>query len=263
MSRAETALITGAASGIGLAVAEELHRRGVRLALVDVDPGVEGVAKRLGASSYLCDVRDESAVGAVGDQVERELGPLDWLFVNAGVATVGPICDLPLADARWVIDVNVIGALVTVQRFVPAMRDAGRGRVVFTGSIASLIGAPGMGAYAASKHAVAGLSESLRVELAGTGVTVTLICPGRVDTGLHGATRYHNEGFERYMDGPGGGAMTAGHVARRAIDGAAAGRSVLVLGPEKIGVWVKRLSPGLYASLASRLGKSLGLLGQT
>ena len=120
-----------------------------------------------------------------------------------------------------------------------------------------------MSMYSASKFAVVGMSESLRVELAGTGVTVTTVCPGYVKTGLHEATRYSNAGFRAFLDKPRRGhGLSADSVARRSIRATLDRRPVLVLGPEKAGVWLRRLSPSLYTHLANRASRAVGLLGR-
>lgn len=247
------ALVTGAASGIGRALVHELQSRGARVVALDVrdlqDPGDLG---DLGdVRSFICDVCDEAAVDRVATEVEASVGPVDMLFVNAGVATAGAIDAVPVSDARWVLEVNALGALIVARRFVPAMRRRGQGRVVFTGSIAGLVGVPDMSAYAASKHAMVGFAESLRSELLGTGVTVTTICPGYVRTGLHRATRYHESAIERLLDeGPLFG-LDAETVARRSVDAALRGRGVVPMGIERWGAWLARLSPDLYARAAA------------
>ena len=257
------AVITGAASGIGAALADELARRGYRLALMDQDgPRLKTVAGRWGAASWVVDIRDATALQAVADEIDRTLGVPELLFVNAGVAAVGPACSIPLRDARYVIDVNLMGSLHTVQAFVPSMVREGSGQVVFTGSMASLVGTPSMAVYSASKHALLGLAESLRVELVDSGVGVTVLCPGRVDTGLHGATRYHNDGFEGYVGRPSRTSLTPEGVARRAVSAALHDRPVVLLGIEQVGFWVYRLSRRVYARLAHELFVHLGLHGQ-
>lgn len=242
----QVALVTGAASGIGRALIDELRSRGARVVALDLNeleiPGVR---------SYECDVRDESAVDRIASEIETSLGPLDLLFVNAGVATAGAIDAVPVSDARWVLEVNALGALIVARRFVPAMRERGRGRVVFTGSIAGLVGVPEMSAYAASKHAMVGFAESLRSELLGTGVTVTTICPGYVRTGLHRATRYHESAIERLLDSNTLTGLDPETVARRSVDAALRGRGLVPMGIERWGAWLGRLSPDLYARAAA------------
>ena len=237
----QVALVTGAASGIGRALVDELGARGAHVIALDVQHSADG------HDSYVCDVRDEVAVDRVATEVEREHGAVDLLFVNAGVATAGAVDAVPVSDARWVLEVNVLGALIVARRFSTAMVQRGRGRIVFTASIAGLVGVPEMSAYSASKHAVVGLAESLRGELSGSGVGITTICPGYVRTGLHRATRYHDSPIERLLDAPMHAGLDAAEVARRSVDAALRGRGVVPMGVERWGVWLSRLSPTLYA----------------
>jgi len=256
-------VVTGAASGIGRALARELSARGAAVALLDRDEvGLAEVARELGALALAVDVRDAAAIDAAAARVEA-LGGVDLLFVNAGVAAVGPAATTPLDDVRWMIDVNVVGAIAVTRRFLPAMLAARRGRVVFTASIAGLIGAPGMSAYSASKFAVVGFAESLRVELAGTGVSVTVVCPGYVRTGFHRATRYHNAGFRAFLDdAPGALGLSAEEVARRSIEAAIAGRPLVAMGVERGAVWLRGVSTRAYVALAGPVARAIGLLGR-
>jgi len=258
------AVVTGAASGIGRALADALAARGARLAIIDVQAeGLERAARELGALAICADVRDQAAIADAAARIEADLGPVELLFSNAGVATVGPACTTPLADVRWVIDVNTVGSIVVAQQFVPRMVARRRGHIAFTASLAGLFGAPGMAAYSASKFAVVGFAESLRVELAPTGITVTVICPGYVRTGLHAATRYHHEGFRRFLDrAPSVLGLTSAQVAAAAIDATCAGQPIVTLGPERMFLWLARLAPRAYAAVASRGGRTLGLLGR-
>ncbi len=260
----KSALVTGAASGIGLALARELAARGARLALMDCNEvALADITTELGALPLVCDVRDDARVADAAAEVSSKLGTLDLLFSNAGVAAIGPTCEVPIKDARWVLDVNVIGTMIVVRHFVPAMRRAGQGRVAFTASIAGLIGAPGMAAYTASKFAVVGLAESLRVELLSTGVTVTTICPGYVRTGLHQATRYHGAPYAGILDrAPGWVGLTAEQVARRGIDATLAGDTQITLGLEKAAVWLRRLSLSAYTTIAGRASRAAGLFAE-
>jgi len=258
------AVVTGGASGIGAALAREVAGRGARVAVLDVD--VEGAAKVAAelpgeAAAYALDVRHDDAVGEVARRVMNDMGTPRMVFANAGVAALGPLLEMPLDDVHWMLDINLRGAIYTARHFTPAMVNAGQGALVFTASIAGLVGAPGMPAYSASKFAVVGMAESLAVELAGTGVTVTTLCPGYVPTGLHDATRYSKESFRSMMNAkeskPGG--VPADVVARQTVDDALAGRALVVTGIERFGVLVKRLSPELYRLAASRLGRFMGM----
>jgi NAD(P)-dependent dehydrogenase (short-subunit alcohol dehydrogenase family) len=256
----KNAVVTGAASGIGLALARELASRGATLALLDLnETALNDICDELGALPLPCDVRDQESVAQAAAKVNKELGAIDLLFANAGVAAVGATCDVPIDDARWVIDVNLVGTLIVARHFIPPMVRAGQGHIAFTASIAGLVGAPGMAAYTASKFAVVGLAESLRVELHATGVSVTTICPGYVRTGLHKATRYHGTSLARVLDqAPRWAGLSPERVASLGVDATLAGDPMLTLGIEKAAVWLKRLSPSAYASLAGRASRAAG-----
>ncbi len=153
------------------------------------------------------------------------------------------------------LEVNTYGALVVARAFAPAMVAAGRGGLVFTASLAGLLPVPGLSVYCASKHAVMGLADSMRLELHRAGVTVTTLCPGYVPTGLHRNTRYTHPSLERFMEGQNGeGGVAPEVVARRTVDAALAGRPRVIIGAEKLGLYLRRLSPTVYDGAAARLG---------
>ena len=139
---------------------------------------------------------------------------------------------------------NVWGALRLTRAWLPGMLARGSGHIVVVASLAGLVGAPGMVAYSTTKFALVGFAESLRLELDGTGVGVTAVCPGYVRTNLSRATRYGNEGFRRFLDGaPSWYGLSKEHVAGEIVDAVTRCRRLVVLGPEKVGWWLKRLAP--------------------
>lgn len=243
--------ITGAASGIGRACAVEYAQRGWQVVAIDRDPAVCNLA---GVQPIVADLADPAAIERL-----RELGPLDVLLSNAGVAVVKPAALTTDDDWRWLLDINVLAPIRLVRALAPQL---GRGsRVAFVASLAGLFGAPGMVAYSTSKFALVGFAEAVRPELAALGIGVTVICPGYVKTGLHRATRYANPAFERLLDDPPRWyGMRAERVARRIADAIAAGDAELVLGPEKLAWYVKRLSPALARSLTRVAGKLGGVV---
>jgi NAD(P)-dependent dehydrogenase (short-subunit alcohol dehydrogenase family) len=180
--------ITGGARGIGRATAVALIAQGARVGIGDIDaPLAEKAASELGGGTIglPLDVTDRTSFTAFLDEVERQLGPLDVLVNNAGIMPIGPFVEETDAAAQRMIDVNVhgviLGSKLAIQRFLPR----GRGHIVQLASIAGKGGFPGVATYCASKHAVVGLTETLRSELRGTGIEMHQVLPIGVNTELY------------------------------------------------------------------------------
>lgn len=182
----KTALVTGASRGIGEYIVAELLRQGMNVALAarsaDDLERVRGLTdpdgKRTGV--FKCDVTDaESCRETVRAAVDK-LGEIDVLVNNAGVEVLTPFADADLGQMRQIIDVNVIGLLQMTHAALPGMLRRGSGQIVNIASLAGLTPVPYNAVYSASKHAVVGFSDSLRMELERTGVGVSAICPGFV-----------------------------------------------------------------------------------
>lgn len=192
----KTAVITGGASGIGLATAKRFAESHVNLVLGDIEEAplrkavedlkAEG-AKVIGVRT---DVTVEDDVIALRDAALKEFGAAHVVFNNAGVAA-GATIGTPTKVWKWVLDVDLYGVIYGVNAFVPLFLEQNEGHVVNTASLAGLGGAPGMGPYCASKFAVVGLSESLFQELllGGQNVGVSVLCPGFVKTRIHESHR--------------------------------------------------------------------------
>jgi len=184
------AIVTGAASGIGRALARELARRGAEVLLADVQMDAAlGVAAEITASggkaaAHYLDVADSEAVERYVARVAAEKGRLDYMFNNAGIAIIGEFRDLPAADCKRMLDINVNGVFAGTAAAYAVMIRQGAGHIVNTASLAGLVASPGLVAYGASKHAVVGLSLSLRAEAAAYGVRVSAVCPGFIRTPL-------------------------------------------------------------------------------
>jgi len=186
------AVVTGAGSGIGRALARELARRGLRLALVDIDEAaLRGVCDELAplAEEVLAvhaDVSMREQVASVRGQVEAKFGHADLLFNNAGVFTLAqPVWQKDPVRCRRLFEINYWGAVYGIQEFVPGFIERGAGHVVNTASMSGLSIMAGLGDYAPAKHALVSLSEILRADLDAAGHTrigVTLLCPAIVDT---------------------------------------------------------------------------------
>jgi len=179
-----TAVVTGAASGIGRALATALAARGARLVLADYATGpLREVAAALGARAVATDVSDHRAVEALA----RAVPDADLVCLNAGVLgpTLGSPWEAPPGEWESVLAVNLGGVVNGLRAFVPRLLAAGRpAHVLVTGSLAGLVAFPGGGAYAASKHAVAAVTEQAALALAGTPVGVSLLCPALVRSGM-------------------------------------------------------------------------------
>jgi NAD(P)-dependent dehydrogenase (short-subunit alcohol dehydrogenase family) len=188
----QSVVITGASTGIGFACAKLLYARGYRVfGSVRKQADADRLSSELGSNftPLLFDVTDEAAVLAAGRQVREALGgkTLSGLVNNAGIAVAGPVLELPADQFRRQMDVNVIGPIIATQAFGPLLGadpalTGKKGRVVMISSVAGRTGNPLMSAYSASKHAIEGLSESLRRELMLFGIDVIVVAPGAVKT---------------------------------------------------------------------------------
>jgi NAD(P)-dependent dehydrogenase (short-subunit alcohol dehydrogenase family) len=177
--------ITGGARGIGLAAATELAERGARVAIGDLDAdAARAAARQLGndALGLALDVTQPASFAAFLDEVEQELGPLDVLINNAGIQHVGLFADETPAATAAQLAVNLGGVLTGTKLALSRMRPRGHGHIVNVASVAGKVASPGGSTYAATKHAVVGLSESLRGELRDSGIAVTIVLPAIIAT---------------------------------------------------------------------------------
>ena len=180
------ALVTGGGHGIGGSSAEVLAANGAKLTLTGRNmEKLEAMAASLpGAEARRLDVTDEDAVKKVFAEAAASLGPVDILVNNSGIAETAPFMRTSADMMRQIMEVNLIGAHVCTQQVLPAMIDAGWGRIVNIASLAGLAGQPYIAAYCASKHAMIGLTRTLALEVARKGITVNAVCPAYVETGM-------------------------------------------------------------------------------
>jgi NAD(P)-dependent dehydrogenase (short-subunit alcohol dehydrogenase family) len=188
----KVALITGAASGIGRAMAERFAAEGMELVLVDVDePLLEQAAADLGGEAHVVDVTDTEALEALA----RNVPTVHVLCPNAGVAPVGPLLEMDRKTWDWLLGVNLEQVIHLTRLYGPRMVEQGEGHIVYTASGAGILAVPTLGPYCVTKHGVVAIAETLFLELQGTGVGVSVLCPGLVKTGIFASERNRPERF--------------------------------------------------------------------
>ena len=207
----QVAFITGGASGIGRALAEELATQGVEVVLADrqadLAQQVASAIRQSGGRATACglDVRDLDQFQRVVDETVARTGRIDYFFNNAGIGVGGDMANYEMRDWDDVIDVNIRGVVHGVHTVYPVMRAQGSGHMIHTASMAGLMPTPSAGSYTATKHAVVGLSKALRIEAKEYGVRVSALCPGVIRTpimraGKFGRTNLDPSGEEKMME---------------------------------------------------------------
>ncbi len=245
-------VITGAAGGIGRALAQAFAARGDKVALLDLDAGaLEGLALRLGGLALVCDVTDPAACEAAIAEVERRWGGVDVLVNNAGISHRSRFADTSPEVLRRVMEVNFFGSVNCTRAALPALRRR-RGVVVAISSVAGFAPLVGRTAYAASKHALHGFFDSLRTELRGE-VAVALVCPSFVDTPLD-QSALDGEGKRLGRARPSVGRfLSPDEVAAVVLDAVDhRSRRRLVSPIAHLSWWVSRLAPSVYDRLMLR-----------
>lgn len=248
-------VITGGSSGIGEACAHRFARGGARLALVarreDRLQRVAERARALGAEAHVIPVdlaSGDAAARAIAD-AESSLGEIDVLVNNAGFGLYAPLESVRREDLERLFAVNTFAPLATAQAALPGMRRRGRGHIINVSSVVGKRALPMTGAYGASKYALHGLSDALRVELRGTGVEVSVVCPGFTRTEF--SDHVVDYGIERGR--PGSSAMSAERVAEAIFECARHPKPEIVLtGKGKTLAWLQRISPKLADWALSR-----------
>jgi NAD(P)-dependent dehydrogenase (short-subunit alcohol dehydrogenase family) len=198
------AVMTGGASGIGLATATAFHARGGHVALADInEAGLERAKEQMRSRNpqakgdiltVATDVTNEAQVHALMQQTQDAFGHIDLVVTCAGIGTGGPIDTFESRQMRSLMDINFMGTFYCVQAALPAMRKQGSGHFVFLSSVAGKLGTAFLSGYCASKWAVRGFSSALRVELYGSGIGITTVYPAWVDTPM-----VHQEGTDALL----------------------------------------------------------------
>lgn len=260
----KTAVITGAGSGIGRALAQCLAARGAHLALVDINElGVSRTAGDLGScdkvTTHVADVSDREAMSALAEEVAQTHSGADILINNAGITALARFADHDLDNFERIMNINFRGVVYGCKAFLPQLV-ARQGHIVNLSSIAGLAGMPYQTAYCASKFAVRGFSEALRCEVHGQGVGVTCVHPGVVRTNI--MTSAEAMGTER-RDMLAG--LMAKHVvspawvARRIVSAIQRNTPILRVCPEShLLDWTRRATPGLLAGAMRMVHDRLG-----
>jgi NAD(P)-dependent dehydrogenase (short-subunit alcohol dehydrogenase family) len=267
----KTAIITGGASGIGLALGAELVAQDARVVLADIDAVAVGrvadeLASSAGASASIVgrhlDVGDRDAVRSLVDEITARDGSIDLLFNNAGLAMGGPTHELTGQHWDRIIDVNIRGVVNGVLAAYPRMIEQGHGHIVNTASGAGLAAPPLVVPYAATKHAVVGLSTGLRPEAALHGVRVSVLCPGAVETAILDrlpsgdlpVTASAPVTARQYLQLMRQKPMPADRFARAALRAIARNKAIIVVPRSAKALWyLHRLSP----ALAGRISRSM------
>jgi short-subunit dehydrogenase len=263
LPRSPSSVVTGAASGLGRALACELASRGSRIVLADIDePGLAETARLVEerggqAKTAKTDVSKIDDVRRLQSEAASFLGDVDLLVNNAGVAVGGPVGDVPLEDWAWIVGINQWGVIHGCHFFLPAMKKRGSGHVLNVASIAAFACAGEMGPYNVTKAAVVALSETLAGELAGTGVGVSVLCPYFFTTNIAKSSRSHSttatpEAIDAIMKQT---SVQAEGVARRALAGCEKDR--LYVFPHREAKAIAALKRAMPSTMLRTLGPRL------
>ena len=200
MFKDKVAVITGAGSGIGRALAIQMAQAGARVAISDINrPGLDETLQLISkanasgdgsrAKGYALDVSSWDAVSAHAEEVKRDFGAAHFVVNNAGATVVGTVAHTSVEEFEWLLGINMSGVLYGTKAFLPTMLAQGEGCIVNISSVFGLLSCPAQGAYNMSKFAVRGLTECLWAELEGTGVRAVCVHPGGIRTNIETAGR--------------------------------------------------------------------------
>ncbi|MDO3721521.1 SDR family oxidoreductase [Marinobacter sp. chi1] len=260
----KVAVVTGAGSGIGRALAQALAAKGCRLALSDVnDTGLAETVKSLGeveVKSYHLDVSDRDAIYAHAEQVRKDFGQVNLVINNAGVALSASVREMTDEDFKWVMDIDFWGVAHGTRAFLPHLIESGDGHVVNISSVFGLIGVPKQSAYNSAKFAVRGFTEALRQEmkLEEQAVEVSCVHPGGIRTNIANAARMGKsenaaglrKGFDKLA------LTTPEKAANTIVKGILRNESRILVGPDAWGIdAINRLLGAAYQPLVERFSR--------
>lgn len=229
------AVMTGAASGLGLGFAKEIAKAGGIVVASDVN--LEGVQKVVAeiesaggkAEAHQLDVRDSAAVIALVDGTVEKHGRIDYIFNNAGIAVQGFVDEIPVEDWDAIIDINLKGVAYGTSAAYKHMVKQGSGHIVNTASLAGLTPAPLLAPYSTVKFGVVGMCDSLRVEAQSKGVYVTALCPGFIDTGIYDNARTTGFDSSKAKESIPGGIVSLDKGVAKLLDGVVKRKRVVTL----------------------------------
>ncbi|AXQ28738.1 SDR family oxidoreductase [Solimonas sp. K1W22B-7] len=251
----KVAIVTGGASGIGYALCRELCGRGATVYAADLNPaGLLRLQQDCAGPGLLVvtlNVTEEPAVKALLDRAVREQGRIDYLFNNAGIVTGGDFEHMDFDQWRKIVDINLWGVIYGTQHGYAQMLKQGHGHIVNTASTAGVMPVAKSTAYATTKHAVVGLSVSLREEARKHGIRVSTVVPGLVDTNIFAtATNLKGHDYAAAMKKVPTGKISPAQAAGHILDGVAANRQFIVFpGSNRVIVAMNRLLPGFMGWL--------------
>ncbi|SHJ25147.1 Short-chain dehydrogenase [Desulfatibacillum alkenivorans DSM 16219] len=256
----KVAVITGAASGIGFALSQELCRRGARVIMSDIQEDLlEKAAAGLNSQGFdvrtlPLDVTDDQAFKAMIDRAISEKGRLDYIFNNAGIAVGGEVQDCEVEDWRKVLEVNLFGVIHGTVHAYKAMLKQGFGHIVNIASIEGLTPFPCTVSYVTSKYGVVGLTNGLRVEASSLGIDVSVVCPGFIQTSIFETSKVVNIDRQNLLKNlPMNFSISAEECARRICNGVEKKKAfIVVTGFAKVLWAIGRISPSLLIWLVGR-----------
>lgn len=252
-------LVTGAASGLGKAIAVRWAQAGADICVADIHlergEAVVTELEKLGAKAFFqrCDITSEADIEATKDAIVERFGGLDLVVNNAGVATAGALAEESIEQWQWVMDINLFGAVRMLQSFVPLLQES-RGYILNVASQAGVTTVPLLGSYAASKAAMVSFSETMRLELADDHIGVSVLCPGFFKTNLDESVRSGNPAMKAVVskllersD------ITAEDVADAAFRAVQKQQFMILTHPEgRKASLLKRLFPGYYLKMMTK-----------